>query len=62
MRSSKIVKLVVKYHTRIQIDDEAGGMGGDDWRRHEYGIGVDVGIALPTPSGSEKHRRRSLPV
>jgi hypothetical protein len=31
MRSGKIVKLVVKYHTRIQIDDDPGGVGGDEW-------------------------------
>jgi len=24
-------------HTRIQIDGEPGGVGGDEWRRHEYG-------------------------
>ncbi len=28
--SGKLVKLVVKYHTRIQIDGEPGGVGGDE--------------------------------
>ena len=30
--------MLVKYHTlAFKIDGEPGGVGGDEWRRHEYG-------------------------
>ena len=66
----KIVKLIVKYHTHsksraspeVWEEMSSGDMSTAGEGSIVAGIGVDVDIALPTPSGSEKHRRRSLPV
>jgi hypothetical protein len=59
--SGKIAKLVVKYHTRIQIDGEPGGMGGDEWRRHEYGGRRKVWVTETDHSFSWKPTEETKP-